>query len=231
MVFMKIKEISTTMRPYEKCLNNGPEVLSNEELLAVIIRCGTRNEDSVSLSRRVLSVGNDEGGLLNIINLSVKELMQIKGIGMVKAVQIKCIGELSKRIARTSHSVRRAFTTAQLVADYYMEQLRHLRREKFMALMLDSACNYMGEYEVSVGTVNASIASAREIFIEALKCEAVNIILVHNHPSGNPSPSTDDMHITSMLCKAGEIIGIKIIDHVIIGDNRYISFKEQSLLN
>lgn len=227
---MKISEISTTLRPYEKCLEGGSESLTDEELLAVIIRCGTKDEDSITLARRILSLGNPDDGVLNIMNISVKELMKIKGVGRVKAIQVKCVGELSKRIQKRAHAIKQTFTTAEAVADYFMEDLRHLRREKLMALMLDSACKFIKVYEVSVGTVNSSLASPREIFIEALNAEAVNIILVHNHPSGNPSPSQDDIRITANLQKAGEIIGINIIDHIIIGDNKYISFKEKGLI-
>ncbi len=228
---MKMKETSTALRPYEKCLKNGPESLSDEELLAVIIRCGTKEEDSVSLSRRILSTGNPENGILNIMELSVEELVQIKGIGKVKAIQVKCIGELSRRIAKTQRAIRNTFQTAKDVADYYMESMRHLKREKLMALMLDSACNYVKDFEISVGTVNTSIASPREIFIEALRVGAVHIILVHNHPSGNPMPSREDLAMTSTICKAGEIIGISIIDHIIIGDNTFISFRERGIMN
>lgn len=227
---MKIKETSAALRPYEKCLKNGPESLSDEELLAVIIRCGTKDEDSVSLSKRILSYNNPDNGILNIMYLTMEDLIKIKGIGNVKAIQVKCIGELSKRIAKSQRAVKNSFTTAKDVADYYMETMRHLKREKLMALMLDSACNYVKEYEVSVGTVNSSLASPREIFIEALHADAVNIILVHNHPSGNPAPSTEDIRMTSRLKQAGEIIGICIIDHIIIGDNKFISFRENGII-
>lgn len=227
---MRISEISTTLRPYEKCLQSGAESLTDEELIAVIIRCGTKEEDSVTLARRILSSGNPDDGVLNIMNASIKELMSIKGVGKVKAIQIKCVGELSKRIQKRTYSIKKTFTTAEAVAEYFMEDMRHLKREKLMALMLDSACKFIKVYEVSVGTVNSSLASPREIFIEALNAEAVNIILIHNHPSGNPAPSRDDMQITINLQKAGEIIGINIIDHIIIGDNKYISFKEKGLI-
>ena len=111
-----------------------------------------------------------------------------------------------------------------------MENMRHLKREKLMALMLDSACKLLKVYEVSTGTVNMSLASSREVFIEALKSEAVNIILVHNHPSGNPAPSREDLRITGVLHDAGELIGINVIDHIIIGDNKFVSFKEQGII-
>lgn len=228
---MTIKEKNKDLRPYEKCLCKGAESLSDEELLAVIIRCGTRNENSVALAERILSMGSPANGLLNIMELSVRDLMKIRGIGKVKAVQIKCIGELSRRIARCSHTLRRKFDTAQAVADYYMEEMRYLKREKIMALMLDTACQYLGEYEVSLGTVNTSLASPREIFIEALKAEAVNIILVHNHPSGNPSPSREDIGMTENIGRIGKFIGIEIIDHIIIGDNTFISLKEKGIMN
>ena len=228
---MKIKETSIALRPYEKCLKNGPESLSDEELLAVIIRCGTREEDSVALSRRILSTSNPDNGILNIMDISLEELVKIKGVGRVKAIQVKCIGELSKRIAKSRRAVRSTFTTAGDVAEYYMESMRHLKREKLVALMLDSACNYVKEYEVSLGTVNASVASPREIFIEALRAQAVHIILVHNHPSGNPMPSNEDVAITEKIVEAGEIIGIRIIDHIIIGDNTFISFREKGIIH
>lgn len=228
---MKMKETSTALRPYEKCLKNGPESLSDEELLAVIIRCGTKEEDSVALSRRILSTANPDNGILNIMDISMEELVKIKGVGKVKAIQVKCIGELSKRIAKSRRAVRSTFTTATDVAEYYMESMRHLKREKLVALMLDSACNYVKEYEVSLGTVNASVASPREIFIEALRAQAVHVILVHNHPSGNPTPSNEDVAITDKIVKAGEIIGIGIIDHIIIGDNTFISFREKGIIH
>lgn len=228
---MTIKEKSEVLRPYEKCLAKGAETLSDEELLAVIIRCGTRNENSVALAERILSMGTTGGGLLNIMDFSVKDLMKIRGIGKVKAVQIKCIGELSRRIVRCSRGRRMKFDSAQAVADYYMEDMRYLKREKIMALMVDTACQYVGEYEVSLGTVNTSLVSPREIFIEALKCEAVNIILVHNHPSGNPEPSSEDVVMTTNIGNIGKFIGIGIIDHIIIGDNTYISLREKGIIN
>ncbi len=228
---MTIKEKNKDLRPYEKCLDKGAGSLSDEELLAVIIRCGTRNENSIALAERILSMGTPANGLLNIMELSVKDLMKIKGIGKVKAVQIKCIGELSRRIVRCSHQHRRKFDTAQDVAGYYMEDMRYLKREKIMALMLDTACQYIGEYEVSLGTVNSSLVSPREIFIEALKSEAVNIILVHNHPSGNPNPSQEDIFMTENIGRIGKFIGIEIIDHIIIGDNTFISLKEKGIIN
>lgn len=226
---MKIKDTANQLRPYEKCIIYGEQALTDEELLAVIIKCGTKSEDCISLSRRILSYNKSEG-LLNILSLSYNELININGIGKVKAIQIKCIGELSKRISKMTYSKKQCFSTAVDIANYYMEEMRHLKRERLVAMFLDTSCNYLGEYEVSLGTVNSSLASAREIFIEALKVEAVNIILVHNHPSGNPTPSNEDIKITSSLIEAGNLIGIHIIDHIIIGDNIYISFREKEII-
>lgn len=228
---LKIKETGLSLRPYEKCLLNGPESLNDEELLAVIIRCGTKEEDSVALSKRVLSSCGSKQGLLNVVDMTLKDLMKIKGIGKVKAIQIKCIAELSRRISKCCYSKGLSFRTAESVAMYYMEDLRHLKKECLMALFLDSACQYIKDVKVSVGTVNASLASPREVLIEALRYEAVNIILVHNHPSGNPMPSADDIAMTKAVYEAGEMIGIHLIDHIIIGDNKYISLREQEMIS
>lgn len=224
-----IKELPADQRPYEKCERLGAESLADAELLAVIIRTGCMGKQSVELADDVLKkCGKD--GILGICRLDIPELLEIKGIGRVKAVQLKCIGELSKRISRSVVSKRMIFNSPEIIARYYMEECRYKQREELKVIMLNSKSAFLGDVNVSVGTVNSSHASAREIFLEALKHKAVNIILLHNHPSGNATPSRTDIESTRIIREAGEIVGIRLIDHIIIGDNEYISFKEKGLI-
>ncbi len=224
-----IKDLPKDQRPYEKCENLGPECLTDAELLAIIIRTGCKGKQSVELANDIISKsGND--GILGICKIDIIELLEIKGIGKVKALQIKCIGELSKRISRSVVDKKLIFNNPQIIAEYYMEECRHKEREELKVIMLNSKSAYLGDINVSVGTVNSSFASPREIYLEALKYKAVTIILLHNHPSGDPNPSRKDIESTRNISIAGEIIGIKLIDHIIIGDNRYISLKEKGIL-
>ncbi|MGI6094349.1 MAG: RadC family protein [Lachnospiraceae bacterium] len=227
----KIKEISPEDRPYEKCCRFGPAYLTDAELLAVILRTGSQGISSVTLATQILNLSKDKEGLLSIHQLSVKELMALKGVGMVKALQIKCIGELSKRIARTSAGRSLSFQSPQTIAEYYMEQLRHEEQELMICMMLDTKNHLLGDPVISKGTVNASILSPREIYLTAMSYHAVHIILIHNHPSGDPTPSREDILMTKRIGEAGELLGITLMDHIIIGDCRYISFCERDILN
>ncbi len=224
-----MKELSDSEKPYEKFLNYGPEYLSDAELLAVIIRTGTTGRKSVEVAQEILN--KKEKNLLNLYRLSFKELMEIPGIGRVKAIQLKCLAEITKRISRTTHSRQVSLNSAASVASYYMETLRHEEQEKLMLCMFDSQCVLLGEEVISIGTVNASMISPREVFKKALMNQAVYIILLHNHPSGVPMPSMQDKLVTRRVEQCGEMIGIHLSDHIIIGDNKYFSFKEENLLH
>lgn len=223
-----IKDIKKENRPYEKFLIKGPKALTDSELLAIIIRTGTIDHTSVDLAEAVLNMSSTDN-ILGITHLSINELKSIKGIGDVKAIQIKCIAELSRRIAKTNVSLSQEFVSPEMIANYYMEDLRHLETERLMVVMLNTKHMFLGDFELSKGTVNASMASPRETFINALKAGAVYIILIHNHPSGDPSPSKEDILTTKRIKEAGNIIGISLIDHIIIGDNKYISLKQRGL--
>lgn len=227
----RIKDMSNDSRPYEKCIKYGPEFLSDAELLAVIIRTGNREENSVSLAEHVLNDYEGCRGLNGIHHLTVNQLMNIKGIGQVKAIQIKCIGELSRRISKSSNGDKPLFNTPASIANYFMEDLRHRETEVLMAVFLNTRHMLIKSIELTKGTVNASLMSARELFIEALKYNAVYIALLHNHPSGDPSPSREDIINTRKIHEAGKLIGIELIDHIIIGDNRYESLKERGIIN
>lgn len=224
-----IKELCSENRPYEKFISKGPKALTDSELLAIIIRTGTRDKNSVALAELVMGLAGDSQ-MAGIVNLSVKDLMKIKGIGQVKAVQIKCVAELSRRIAKAHISLNTEFTSPEAIAGYYMEDMRHLRTEHLMVAMLNTKHCFIGDFELSKGTVNSSVVSPREAYIEALKAEAVYIILIHNHPSGDPTPSREDITSTMRMKEAGNIIGITLIDHIIIGDNKYISLKQHGLM-
>lgn len=224
----QIKYLPEKERPYEKCFDYGAEYLTDSELLAVILKNGSRGESSVELARRVIEMSKNDG-LLGICKIPISELMSIKGIGKVKAIQLKCIAELSRRISKTNAKSELVFNSPATIVDYYMEDLRHKEVEEFVMLALNSKSVLLEEFIISKGTVNSSMASPREIFIQALRVKAVNIIIMHNHPSGDPTPSRNDFIATNAIKQAGDIIGVKLIDHIIIGDNKYISFKESGL--
>lgn len=224
-----MKEIPDMERPYEKCLRHGTAGLSDAELLAVILRTGSRGENVVELSQRILyhSGGN---GILALHQFSVEQLMKIRGIGKVKAIQLSCISELSKRLSKAAAGESFSFSSPDSIAEYYMEDMRHESQEVIKLIMVNSKGRLIGETNISRGTVNASVITPREIFIEALQRQAVCIILMHNHPSGDPAPSEEDLILTRRIKSAGLLIGIALLDHIIIGDNHYISLKEEKLL-
>lgn len=225
-----INDIYKNERPYEKCLEHGAASLSDTELLAVLLRTGVKGLDVLELAKYLLGPHCGEEGILNIHNLTFEELKTIKGIGTVKAVQILCLSEFAKRLAKASAKEGLTFTLPSSIAEYYMEEMRHQKQEVIKLLMLNSKSKLLGESDISKGTVNASLISPRELFIEALNKQAVSIILLHNHPSGDPTPSKTDFLLTKRVKEAGELIGIELLDHIIIGDNCYISFAEEELL-
>ena len=227
-----IKELPESLRPYEKCLKSGPAVLSDSELLAVILRNGVQGCNSLSLANQILSLTKDTSypGLLGLIHMSLPDLMKINGIGKVKAVQLKCIGELSKRMAAAAARPQLSFNNPVTIARYYMEHLRHEEQEVLIVMMLDGRNHLLGEQTISKGTVGATLVTPREVFVEALKYHAVSLILIHNHPSGDPTPSECDREITERIYKAGELLGIRLLDHIVIGDQKYVSFREQEML-
>ena len=224
-----IKEIPEKERPYEKCEQRGSASLSDEELLAVLLRTGTRGENALALARRILYHAG-ETVILGIHQFSMERLTAIKGIGKVKAIQISCISELAKRLSKASYQEALCFSEPGSIARYYMEDMRHEKQEVMKLLMLNTKSRLIGETNISKGTVNASLITPRELFIEALQKNAVSIVLMHNHPSGDPTPSREDMLITKRILDAGALIGIELLDHIIIGNNQYMSFREEALL-
>ena len=225
-----MKEMLKEDRPYEKCLEMGASALSDSELLAVMLRTGTKGQSALELAQYLLNEQCGNEGILNIHSFTQEKLKAIKGIGTVKAIQILCLSELAKRLAKASAKEGLIFSLPSTIAEYYMEDMRHRKQEHMKLLMLNTKSKLVGEADVSKGTVNASLISPRELFIEALGKSAVSIILLHNHPSGDPAPSENDIFITKRIQEAGKLIGIELLDHIIIGNNCYMSFAEAKLL-
>lgn len=213
--------------PYERFLSCGAGSLTNAELLAIILRTGTREKDATQLSREIL--GFYEAGATDLSalhHLTREDLLQIPGIGEVKAVKILSLAEISRRLVRERTADRLVFNVPGAVADYFMEELRHRETETAVLVMLDNRMALLHEEVLSEGTVNCTMLSPREVFLRALRWGAVHIILLHNHPSGDPTPSTLDIETTARICEAGRLIGIHLLDHLIIGDLQYTSLRE-----
>lgn len=228
--FLTQKELPESERPYEKCERFGPEVLSDAELLAVIIRSGTRNERAVDLAVRVLDRPGAKKGLSALHYYSRQELQKIRGIGKVKAIQLCCVAELAKRMQLFVDEDKEAFHSPESIAKVYMERMRHCRTEEIILLMLDTKGRKIADEVISKGTVNMAVLEPREVLCTALRYEAVFLILLHNHPSGSPMPSDADISVTRRLAQACEIVGIELRDHIVIGDNCYLSMMEKGIL-
>lgn len=217
-------------QPYEKCEKYGVSALSDVDLLAVIIRNGTKELNSIDLSRKLLDSHPVHKGLLGLARLSLEELMEIKGIGKVKAIQILCILELSKRLSKRNFETFLTMDSPKSIADYYMEDMRHMEREEIFLLIFNGKHKLIKSLPISRGTVNSSITTPREILTLALRYEAVYIVLLHNHPSGDATESSSDIKFTNDINNACKLIGIELSDHIIIGDHCYTSLKEKGYL-
>jgi len=227
---LKMKDLPCSERPYEKLERLGSESLSEAELLAIIIKTGNRNETSVSIAQKLLKRGENEG-LTFLHELSIEQLKQIKGIGRVKAIQIKAVMEISKRVLSTSRTDERiVIKSPEDVSKLLMEEMRHLKKEVFKIILLNTKNRVIRCMNISTGSLNASIVHPREAFSEAVKSSTSGVIFVHNHPSGDPEPSKEDVETTGRLVEAGNLLGINVIDHIVIGNGRYISLKEKGLI-
>lgn len=228
---LRIKDMPLNERPYEKLEKYGPETLSNAELLAVVIRSGNREETAVTLAQRILTLGEEDGSITGLHDLSLEELRAARGVGKVKALQIKAVMELSKRISSAlAMNNRITVKSPEDVSRILMEDMRHLKKEVFKVILLNTKNHIIKYVNVSIGSLNSSIVHPREVFSEAVRSGCSGMLLVHNHPSGDPEPSREDVETTQRLVSAGNILGIKVLDHIVIGDGRYISLKEQGFM-
>ena len=224
---LTLRDVPEEERPRERMLQYGAQALSNAELLAILLRTGTISESAVGLAQRLLA---ESGGLRQLVEMSANELMKIKGIGLAKALQIKAGIELGRRIARSVQDSAVTIRSPRDVSDLLMEDLRYLKKEHFVCLFLNTKNHVIGQETLSIGSLNASIVHPREVFVAAIKRSSASIICVHNHPSGDPTPSREDIEITKRLSEAGRLIGIDVLDHIIIGDRTFVSLKEKGYL-
>lgn len=222
-----IKRLPEELRPRERMQAAGPEALSAAELLAIILRTGSAAESALELANRILS---DPRGLRYLAEASLEELCGIKGVGLAKAAQIKAAVELGKRLACLGPSFRPTIRNPREVCTLVMEEMCYLDREHFRVVLLNTKNRVLAVETISVGSLNSSLVHPREVFKRAVQSSAAAVILVHNHPSGDPAPSPEDLEITRRLCEAGRLIGIDVLDHIIIGDHVFVSLKEKGYI-
>lgn len=221
---MKIKEIPQSERPYEKLEMYGAQALSNAELLAIIIKNGTKEESSVMLAQKILSMQKSTQDSLRFLqDMSIKEFMSIKGIGKVKAIQLLAVCELTKRISRPIKNFNVQIKSPQDVADLLINELKYEKREIVKVLMLNVKNNILKIQDIALGGTSFAVFEIKDVLKEAIKIGAPKIILVHNHPSGDPTPSHEDIELTQKLEEVSKMLEIELLDHVIIGDGKYKS--------
>lgn len=222
---IKMKELPISERPYEKLKTYGAEKLTNSELLAIIIKSGTKDYTAIDLANNVLKLNdnNEKEDLSFLQDVSISEFMKIKGIGEVKAIQLLAVCELVKRINKPINKQNIKIKDAKDVAKLLMNELRYEKREIVKIILLNSKNIVLKIKDVSYGGTNFAMIEPKEVLSEAIKIQAPKIILVHNHPSGDVTPSKADFNITDRLYEASEILGIQLLDHIIIGDNKYES--------
>lgn len=225
---VKINDIPKNERPIERLIKFGADSLSNAELLAILLRTGTRGENIISISTRLLSQVDGLDGLLNV---GLDDIKKIRGIKTVKACQLMAMTELFKRF-NTLRSQRQEYkiTSPKDVADLLINEMNSLNQEVLKLILLNTKNIMIGVKDVFKGSLNTSIVHPREIFSEAVKKGSANIIICHNHPSGDPTPSKEDINLTIRIKQCGELMGIGLLDHIIIGNNKYISLKEKGII-
>lgn len=227
MNYQRLKDLPEELFPRERLFQVGPEALTNREILAILLRTGVKGENVLTLAERILA---EYGGLAGLSKLTVHELSQIHGVGNAKASQVKAALELGRRSVSADPLTRPVVNSPTDVAHLVMEEMRYLDREHFRIITLTTKNHVLGISSISIGSLNSSLVHPRECFKEAIRRNSNAIILLHNHPSGDPTPSREDIEVTERLAEGGRILGIEVLDHVIIGDNRYISLKERGIL-
>ena len=225
---IKMKELPKAERPYEKLEQYGEKTLTNAELLAIIIKTGTKTETAIGLAQQVLKLNNNEKENLNFLReISVEELTKIKGIGKVKAIQLKAVCELSTRMNSISNYKAIKILKPHDIAEILIEKMRFEKQEILKVAMLDNRNNLLKIKDIAIGSGNFVVATIKSVLNEAVKIEAAKIILIHNHPGGDPTPSKADLEFTEKVKQASQILGIQLLDHIVIGSANYISIFSQ----
>lgn len=222
----RMKDLPIDERPREKLVKLGAEALSNAELLSIILRTGSTRQTAVRLADELLARVE---GLRGLIDVSVEELTKIPGIGPVKAMQLVALSELTRRLQAAQHG-RQKIESADELVELLMPQMRFATKEIFMLVLLNSQNQILAMQEISKGTVNETIVHPREVFREAIRRSSTALVLVHNHPSGDPEPSKEDLEVTHRLSEGGRLLGIEVLDHLIIGDGQYVSLRERGII-
>ena len=221
---IKMKQLPLSERPYEKLEMYGAHTLSNAELLAIIIKSGTKEESSIETAQKILSMKNKNSDNLRFIqDMSIEEFTSIKGIGRVKAIQLKAVGEIAKRLSRPIENSKVKISSPGDVANLLIDELRYERREIVKVIILNTKNIVIKMVDICLGSNNSAILKPKDALIDAIKMGAPKIILVHNHPSGDPTPSKADIDFTKRLEQASSIVGIELLDHIIIGDSKFES--------
>ena len=216
---MTIKKLPSSERPYEKMTMYGAEMLSNSELLAIIIKNGTKDQTAIELARKILSLKSKTNESMRFLqDVTIEELTKIKGIGQVKAIQLKAICELTKRISKPIEDEKIKIKTPKDVADLLMDELKFEKREKIKALILNTKNILIKAVDISFGGTDFALFEPKDILGEAIRVNEPKIIMVHNHPSGDPTPSSNDIIATRKVIKAADVLGVQLLDHIIIGD-------------
>ena len=224
---LTIKQLPVELRPRERLIQFGAGSLSNAELLAIVLVTGTKNKTTVQLSEKLLAHFQTLGSLGKS---TIEELCSIDGIGKVKATQILAALELGRRAGSVSPSERFTINSPEDVVRLLMPDMRYLDREYFKALVLNIKHQVLKVVDISIGSLNSSVVHPRELYKTVIRHSGAAAIVVHNHPSGDPTPSSEDIAITKRLKEAGVILGIDLLDHIILGDGRYVSLQEYSLM-
>lgn len=224
---MKIWDMPKEERPREKLIYSNPATLSTSELIALIIRTGNKDKSAIQLADDVIALGYDLEGLGNV---DVKELLSIEGIGLSKACSIAASIELGRRVLLSERETRSLVRGANDAANILMNQLKYEKREHLVELLLNVKGEVEANYTVSIGELSATSVHPREVFNPAIRKGSAGIIVAHNHPSGDPTPSDEDILATERLLEASKIIGISLVDHVIIGHNSYVSLRAEGVI-
>lgn len=225
---MRIKSLPESERPLEKAISGGVQTLSNSEVLALIIHTGTKSNSAIHLAEEILSKYPEGIGQLG--GSTVEELTEIDGIGNSKALSVLAAIELGKRISTGKVKTRLSVESSEDVAKLFMEELRHEKKEHFKSVIVNTKGEIICIDDVSIGDLSSTVVHPREVFLQAVKKSAAGVIFIHNHPSGDPTPSGEDVVTTKRLIECGEVLGIKVLDHIIIGDGRFKSLMAMELI-